>query len=137
MQKMILGNFQIRKCEKTRLLETKTRTERSVGLKNQKLWNKTRTSPTNANGVPRAQATAAAARGLWTTRSRGFLGLSRGQEAFATVDTTWWRWEPGMGRCQKGEVCLCVCVYVRVCACAHVCVCMHTHVLDGRRNSII
>lgn len=53
MQKMILGNFQIRKCEKTRLLETKTRTEMSVELKNQKLWNKTRTSPTNANGVPR------------------------------------------------------------------------------------
>lgn len=65
------------------------------------------------------------------------FGLSRGQEAFATADTTWWRWEPGMGRCQKGEVCVCVCVYVRVCACAHVCVCMHTHVLDGRRNSII
>lgn len=138
MQKMILGNFQIRKCEKTCLLETKTRTEMSVELKNQKLWNKTRTSPTNANGGPAGTGD----RGgcprpvddtlprLFGTeqRSGGFchgghylvaLGARHGQVS------------------ERGGVRVRVCVYVRVCAYAHVCVCMHTHVLDGRRNSII
>lgn len=117
--------FQMRKYEKTCLLKTKTRTEMSVQLKNQKVWNKTSTSPTSTNGRRRGcpRPVDDTLQRLFGTEQRSGGFCQDGHEVVAL----------GAGHGQVSErggvrACMCTCMYVCVrpcaCMCTRVCLCV-------------